>query len=155
MKDLAKVDRSLNATTHGLTAKTVLVPGEDATAWDVFEGMFVAELAPVGAVEGLLAHRVAAAAWRLLRVEQLEGSLASFKVDDVPEIVAARREGTKARGWKLPDPKRHHVYDALAKLARHEAAIERSMFRSFGALEELQAARRGREGKAKGPAGFR
>jgi hypothetical protein len=133
-KELAPV----NALTHGLTAKTVLVPGEDPTVWESFQGLVVAELAPAGPLEEFLAHRVAAAAWRLLRVERLEGALSSIRLDEVPELLRSAREGRGPGRWRMPPA---GVYDGLAKLARHEAAIERAFFRSLSALKKLQGLR--------------
>jgi hypothetical protein len=130
--------RVRNALKHGLTAvQSVLVPGEDATLYDGWLGLWLTELRPIGAVEEFLAHRVAAAAWRLLRVERLEGALASTPIAEVGELLEQRKD-EEGGGWHIPDP---HRYDALPKLARHEAAIERAFFRALRALQEAQAER--------------
>jgi hypothetical protein len=131
-------DPKLNAVKHGLSARALLLPGEDATVWERFEGLFLEELAPVGAVEQFLAHRVASAAWRLARVERLEGALDAGRFAESLALVQA--DGTAARHdrWKLPDPE---AYDGLAKLARHEGVVERTFFRSLRALREAQAER--------------
>ncbi len=145
MSDLVKREverpaRPLNALRHGLTAKTVLVPGEDATVYDAFVALWLDELLPVGTLEEFLAHRVSAAAWRLLRVERLEGALAARPLEAVPELLeaAAEERGGADGGWALPSA---HRYDGLAKLARHESAIERAFFRALSALEKVKAAR--------------
>lgn len=127
----------LNALKHGLTAKVVVVSGEDATVWEAFERVWLGELAPRGAAEEFLAHRVAAAAWRLLRVERLEGSLASAPLEQVPALLAGRKR--KGGGeWHGPGARQ---YQGLAILGRHESAIERSFFRSLSALRKLQSLR--------------
>jgi hypothetical protein len=131
--------RKLNALKHGLSAAGLLVAGEDATVWERFEGLFLEELAPVGPVEQFLAHRVAAAAWRLARVERLEGALDAARFSESLALVKAGG-GLAARHdrWKLPDPA---AYDGLAKLARHEGVVERTFFRSLRALRAAQAER--------------
>jgi len=134
-----KLPARLSALKHGLTAKVVLVPGEDATVWEAFERLLVDELAPVGAVEEFLAHRVASSAWRLLRVERLEGALSSSPLEAIPGLLRRRRRGGGRGGeWHAPGAGQ---YQGLAVLGRHEAGIERSLFRSLAVLRKLQALR--------------
>jgi hypothetical protein len=67
-----KARASRNALKHGLRAeKHVLVAGESAEAFAAFEAALVADLAPQGALQTLLAGRIARAAWRLERAERL------------------------------------------------------------------------------------
>ncbi len=131
--------RKFNALKHGLSSVSLLVPGEDRTLWDSFEALFLVELAPEGAVEEFLAHRVAAAAWRLARVERLEGALDAARFSE--SLALVRAGGTAARHdcWRMPDPA---AYDGLAKLARHEGVVEHTFFRSLARLQELQRERR-------------
>jgi hypothetical protein len=131
--------RRLNALKHGLSAVGVLLPGEDPTLWQKFEDVFVLELAPVGAIEEFLAHRVAAGAWRLARVERLEGGLDAARfIESLALVEAGGGVAARHDRWKLPDPA---AYDGLAKLARHEGVVERTFFRSLRALREAQAER--------------
>ena len=137
-----------NALKHGLTASAdVLVPGESRTLYDAWEATWTAELRPVGSMEAFLVHRIATGSWRLMRVERLEGSLASSRLRELLDRVAADAGAPPASevGWSLPDA---HAYDGLQKLARHESAIERSFFRCLRELDFLQAARQKREGPA-------
>jgi hypothetical protein len=61
-----------NALKHGLRAnKFVVVQGESAAAFEAFEAALAEELAPDGVLQGLLAARIARAAWRLERAERL------------------------------------------------------------------------------------
>jgi hypothetical protein len=145
-----------NAVKHGLTmgdVLNVLVPGESLTLYEHWERTWSAELVPVGRVEEFLAHRISAAAWRLCRVERLEGSLASDRLRELLEELAAGGSAPAEReqGWSLPDAR---AYEGLAKLARHESAIERSFFKCLRELEFLQKARRERK-PAPAPVGFK
>jgi hypothetical protein len=130
---------ALNALRHGLSSGRLVLPSESLTVFEGFAKLLNAELAPVGPIEEYLAHRVVACAWRLLRVERLEGSLSARPVAELLELVVSG-EGAD-HGWRVPDP---HAYDGLAKLARHEAAIERSFYRALGALRQMQAERAAR-----------
>ena len=61
-----------NALKHGLRAATFVVGGdESAEEFAALESALIEELAPDGALQGLLARRIARAAWRLERAERL------------------------------------------------------------------------------------
>ena len=61
-----------NALKHGMRAQKYLVlPDEDAAEFADLQTALVAELAPVGALQVVLARRVAIAAWRLARADRL------------------------------------------------------------------------------------
>jgi hypothetical protein len=63
-----KARAAQNALKHGMRAqKYVVLPQEDAAAFAALETTILAELAPVGVLQTLLARRVAVAAWRLER----------------------------------------------------------------------------------------
>jgi hypothetical protein len=71
-----KARAAQNALKHGLRAQKYLVlPDEDAAEFASLEAALVAELAPVGALQSVLARRVAVAAWRLARADRIEAEL--------------------------------------------------------------------------------
>jgi hypothetical protein len=51
--------------------KYLVLPDEDAAEFTALEAALVEELAPVGALQAVLARRVAVAAWRLARADRL------------------------------------------------------------------------------------
>jgi hypothetical protein len=59
-----KARSAQNALKHGMRAQKYLVLPEDAHEFAVLEAAMVAELAPVGALQTVLARRVGVAAWR-------------------------------------------------------------------------------------------
>jgi len=75
--DEGKARSSLNALTHGLTARGAIVLPlvERAEDWSAHLAGFVAALRPVGAVEQELVERMAAITWRLRRVERVEAAV--------------------------------------------------------------------------------
>ncbi len=78
-----KARASRNALKHGLRAeKHVVVEGESAAAFAAFEAALIADLAPAGALQALLAGRIARAAWRLERAERIEAELFAHSFND-------------------------------------------------------------------------
>lgn len=144
-----------SALKHGLTSRAVVLPEESTTLYDAFSSLWLSELEPEGALEHFLAHRIVAAAWRLARIESLEGALRSDTLGEIlgrAEVRAARAEEEPVRrggrgGWK---PSRQDLYGKLAVLGRHESSIERVFYRALGELRELQAPRRSRPKPAPG-----
>ena len=77
-----KARSAQNALKHGLRAqKHVLLPGEDAAAFEALEAALMEELAPEGALQTVLARRVVAASWRLERAERIEAELFAHQMD--------------------------------------------------------------------------
>ena len=68
-----KARSAQNALKHGLRVpKYVVLPDEDAAEFAELQAALLEELAPVGALQIVLARRVAIAAWRLARADRLE-----------------------------------------------------------------------------------
>jgi hypothetical protein len=71
-----KARSAQNALKRGLRAQKYLVlPEEDADEFAGLEAAMIEELAPVGALQTVLARRVAVAAWRLARADRIEAEL--------------------------------------------------------------------------------
>jgi hypothetical protein len=67
-----KARAAQNALKHGFRAqKFVVVGGEDPQEFAALEAALLEELAPEGALQSVLAARIARAAWRLERAERL------------------------------------------------------------------------------------
>jgi len=78
-----KARSAQNALKHGLRAqKYVVLPDEDAAAFQALEAALMDELAPQGALQGVLAQRVVAAAWRLKRADQIEAEVFARRIND-------------------------------------------------------------------------
>jgi len=145
-KGKARVSR--NALKHGLLsrARDLLVDGESPKELETFREAMMAELAPEGELERLLADRVVASAWRLRRANRLERDIID---DDLIRQIGHRQDSPELyRGWLYPTAGRVAATticrtDTFGKIARYEAHIERGMYRALHELERLQAARRG------------
>jgi hypothetical protein len=125
-----KARASRNALKHGLRAeKYVVVDGESAAAFAAFEAALVADLAPQGALQTLLAGRIARAAWRLERAERIEAELFARQMDvpfgDGNLGLALIRDGNGAR--------------AFDTLLRYRGAAQAELARALRMLKALQA----------------
>ena len=67
-----KAASSMNAVRHGLTAKTLLLPGEDQAAYDKLAAGMLQDLKPFGTLESEMATRIIDISWRLQRASRFE-----------------------------------------------------------------------------------
>ena len=70
--DAGKAKSSLNAVKTGLTGRTVLLPSEDAAAYQAHLNRMFTQLAPANDDERSLVQAIADTEWRLLRIPSLE-----------------------------------------------------------------------------------
>ena len=74
--EAGKAASSANALSHGLTAaSTVVLPEEDADAFERLREGVIADLDPAGVLQEALAQRIAVLLWRLDRAARLEAEL--------------------------------------------------------------------------------
>lgn len=66
---------SMNALKHGLTAESVVLPGEDAAQFDALQQRFMEEYAPQTVLETELVKLIAGCVWRLKRVPVFERAI--------------------------------------------------------------------------------
>jgi hypothetical protein len=91
-----------NGLTHGLTAKTAVLPGEDPTEYQARADAVVESLAPRSQVELELAHRVATTAWSLDRATRAETAQISHRIlHHAIERRQCEREEAIALGQRL------------------------------------------------------
>ena len=106
--------------------KYVLLPQEDAAAFAALETAILAELAPEGVLQTLLARRVAVAAWRLARADRMEAEVLEFRsYEDANAGLALIRDGNATRSFDT--------------LMRYRSAAMAEFWRALRALKALQA----------------
>ena len=122
-----KARSAQNALKHGMRARKHLVlPDEDAAEFADLEAALVAELAPVGALQTVLARRVAVAAWRLARADRIEIELfEERRVASGGLGLALIRDGNGARSFET--------------LLRYRGAAMAEFWRALRTLKALQA----------------
>jgi hypothetical protein len=119
-----KARSSQNALRHGLCAKKfLLLPDDSRAQFEALEAALLDDLAPEGALQILLAHRLIAAAWRLQRADRLELEL--LRAPD-----ALHADGGPLRHWS--------VARTLPTLVRYRNASQSEFFRALKALEAIQ-----------------
>ena len=125
-----KARSSQNALKHSLCAKKLLVlPEEDPAAFRALEAALLAELAPQGPLQAVLARQIVSAAWRLARAERLEVEIfAERRVPIVPDHspgLAVIRDGNCSRSFET--------------LVRYRGAVMAELLRCLRTLQTLQA----------------
>ena len=122
-----KARSAQNALKHGLRAQKYLVlPEEDAAEFAEHEAALLAQLAPVGALQAVLARRVVIAAWRLARADRIEVEL--FAEHHLPGGglgLALIRDGNGTRSFET--------------LLRYRGAALAEFSRALRTLKALQA----------------
>jgi hypothetical protein len=137
-----KARSARNALKHGLRAqKYVTLPEEDAAEFADLEAAMVEELAPEGALQTILARRVAVAAWRLARADRLEVELFAER------HVANRSLGLALLGRRVGDgaptpfrrPSDGNGTRSFETLLRYRGAAMAEFWRALRTLKALQA----------------
>ncbi|MCX5644757.1 MAG: hypothetical protein NTZ17_08730 [Phycisphaerae bacterium] len=150
-----------NAVKHGLLAQEVVVKGEDPGEFEFYRDQMLAELAPAGQMESMLAQRIVGLAWRLRRAERLQ-AVAFDKLEDQskpPEWVLSPEQASRLlavmaeTGVRPPEPVaagpaagRRAVQDfaqerILDRLLVYERRIEHSLYRTMGEFRKQRLLR--------------
>jgi hypothetical protein len=122
-----KARSAQNALKHGMRSlRYVVLPDESAADFHALEEAMVDEMAPVGAVQTVLARRVAVAAWRLARADRMEVELfEERRWEDAGVGMALIRDGNGTRSFET--------------LMRYRSAAMAEFMRALRTLKALQA----------------
>lgn len=120
---------SRNSTRHGLTGTQIVIPGEDASAYqELLEGIRCS-YKPANEAERILVEQIAANAWRLMRAQRVEtaflAKLAEGASDPDAAIALAFLERPKE----------------LARMHRYVAAAQNAYYKAMAQLSKLQKER--------------
>ncbi len=108
---------SLNALSHGLTARTAVLPTEDPDVHQRHIQQFLDEYAPATPTETQLVHELADTAWRINRIPFLEAELLS------------------------QDPNPQSLIPLLATLGLHASRLSRQFQKALDQLRDIQEER--------------
>ena len=120
---------SLNALSHGLTARTAVLPTEDPDTYQRHIEQFLDEYKPATPTETQLVHEIANTAWRLNRIPFLEAELLSRATNPPTEQAAT--------DFDIVDAHR-----ALATLGLHGSRLSRQFQKAIEQLRYIQDERR-------------
>jgi hypothetical protein len=134
--EAGKKASSRNSSRHGLTGTQIVMPGEDASAYEELrEGLHFAHN-PANDPERILVDQIAANGWRLMRAQRVEAAFLSKLAEgsDNPDgaIAAAFLERPKD----------------LARIARYVTAASNAYYKALSELSKLQKARAAAERQA-------
>ena len=136
-----KVASAKNSLRYGLLSKRIILSPDETEEFMQFRQNMLADLAPVGAQEELLAERIIVNAWRNERAVQMVTAVIAQRTREAEaELAESQRTGDPLALGLIRDAS---GADALSKLGRYERALERSVDRTRHELERLQAGRRG------------
>jgi hypothetical protein len=112
----------LNALRHGLLTRDLVLPGEDADAFEDLLNQIRADLLPVGPIEELLADRVVNTLWRLGRLARAETALFDWRV----RVFKVGQIADQVRSYEVtfPDVFRPHITDKAAHTEATEALAQ-------------------------------
>ena len=149
---------SQNAVKHGLFAAEAVVMGENPGDYELFRDEMLAELAPAGMVESMLAERVVSLSWRLKRAERMQNEVFDDMIGRKVTNNPARREREcyyVNKGIYKGDP-RMNLDDlplgriatsdwsncrVIDRLLMYERRIENSLYKTINKLKQYQVIR--------------
>jgi hypothetical protein len=117
---------SRNATRHGLTGTQIVMPGEDAAAYEDLRQGLHQSYRPVNEAELILVDQIAANAWRLMRAQRVETAFLARLIEGAKDPDAALAEAF------LEKPKE------LARMHRYVAAAQNAYYKAIAQLSKLQ-----------------
>lgn len=140
--DEGKQKSSLNAVKTGLTGRTVLLPSDDAVAYQAHIDRLFSRWKPYDDEECALTQTLADTEWRLLRIPSLEAGIYALGRLEFAEKFANQPEDIRA---SLIEAHTFLTYRKdLNNLSIQEGRLQRTHQRTTADLEELQENRRKR-----------
>ncbi len=139
-----KTKSSFNAVKTGLTGRTVLLPTEDAAAYEQHVQDCAAEFRPSGSYEAALVQSIADTAWRLRRIPELEMGIYALGHDEqLAEHAAAGNESPDTHFFELNTFLKYEKQ--LRNLQLQESRLRRHREKDMAELRALQAERCAKE----------
>jgi hypothetical protein len=140
-----KAKSSLNAVKTGLTGRTVLLPGDDAAAYEAHVANFFARHEPIADEERNLVQSLADTEWRLFRIPALEYGI--YAVGRL-EFAAEFPQEDPAVRIHLIEAKIFLAYQRqLNNLSIQESRLRRQREKDTAALRNLQQLRKQQQAK--------
>lgn len=119
---------SQNAIKYGLTAKDVVLSCEDASAFEAMRADLAAQLRPLTGLEQMFVDDIAAARWRLIRVENAQQSWLETQTKNSADPLPALL-----------------IEDTVRKFRRYASEYRRAFESAWRKLSALQKERRAEE----------
>jgi len=147
-----------NAVKHGLRTERAVIVGEDLGEFELYRDEMLAELAPAGAMESMLAERVVSLSWRLRRAERVQNeAFDALITKDTASPLARLTQSLLPKGPARPGGDFGNGEDesalgrvvvndfsngrVLDRLLMYERRIEHSLYRTMTELQRLRLMR--------------
>ena len=130
-----KARSSQNSLTHGLTSTAVVLPHESEHE---FNGLLLSmqqEFRPIGALQHDLVHEMAAARWRLRRVQDLESAVFQKAIRRQQEQLGPKADPAEVQMLAYAAVADS---DALRSVTRYASQIRRAYEKAWKELKHLQ-----------------
>jgi hypothetical protein len=141
---------SQNAVKHGLCANRNVIKSESQEEYNMFKDEMIADLAPIGAMEYMLADRIVCLSWRLKRAEFFQNMVIDALMDY--EMALCRsflRNALREAEAGNPELLMGHVINkdfsnsrTLDLLLRYERRIESYMYKAIAEFRKMQKMRK-------------
>jgi hypothetical protein len=120
---------SRNAIRHGLTGTQIVIPGEDASAYEELRKGLHQSYKPATEAEKILVDQIAANSWRLMRAQRVEAAFLTKLVEGAenPDVAIAAAF--------LEKPKE------VARMHRYVTTAQNAYFKAIAELSKLQKQR--------------
>jgi len=150
---------SQNAVRHGLSARQDVIRSESQAEFDHHRGRMLADLAPIGPMESMLAERIVGLSWRLRRAGRIQNQAidalnAGNTSGPLAKITQSLLSGCRSRLHGEPGPcdgdlalgrmasKDFANARVLERLLMYERRIEHSLYRAIVELQRLRLIRK-------------
>ena len=120
-----------NSLKHGLTSSRVVLPHESQEAYDKLEASFINRFKPADDLESELVQEMAAARWRLRRIEAMEAAL--FKKVIKQHEDAGTPDALDVAYAEVAESKSYRM------LVRHAAQLRRAYEKAWKEIQFLQS----------------
>jgi hypothetical protein len=127
----------LNGVKHGLTAKTLILKGENESDFDALFDSLQAEHQPSTPTEELLVSQIAMAAWRLRRLYAMEASYYIFRMSEMDDYAKKYHVDDSCRLGLVANGN----IDTIANIGRQEARLQRIFEKALQQLQRLRTQR--------------
>jgi len=150
---------SQNAIKHGLLARQAVISSENRIEFCLYRDWVLAELAPAGPMESMLAQRIVSLSWRLKRAGHIQNlTIDAMNEDNKSNPLAKLTQSLlfKNLGQSQPEPSTPVPDLALGRLAIkdfsnarvldrlliYERRLEHSLYKTIFELQKLQLMRK-------------
>jgi hypothetical protein len=137
---IGKLHSSLNATTHGLTSQSPVLPTEDAAAFNLHAQSFTDEYRPKTPTENQLVRDLADTSWRINRVPALERDILMLSATSEPGSINV--DIPDLQTCKAVEEALRRQERSLKNLSMHGHRLSRQFHKTLDQLRAIQSARR-------------